>query len=209
MALYWLLFAAYSLGHLAACFFEHERLRWLTKVFIVPLLLLGPVLTQTYNPLLFLGLTLGWIGDILLLFGDKKRLFVIGAFSFVAGHLSYIAATLLLFFEHNSLSRIPPYMYVILLLVGVILFTIAGCKVAKHIGSIAYLGAGYFTILFAALLFSLLEQRYLLTAAFAVFILSDTILSITRFGKKVRRRHFYVMLPYILAQTLICLSFMG
>ena len=46
-----------------------------------------------------------------------------------------------------------------------------------------------------------------LSIGFAVFMISDSILSIARFAHPIKRQHFYIMSTYILAQTLICISY--
>jgi len=210
MVIYWICFGLICAGHLSTCFLELEKARKITKVFIVPTLMVGLLLTRTYYPLLFVGLTLGWIGDVCLIITGKykKVFFVIGGISFLAGHFCYIAATFSIFFASFSLADIPIWIYVILSIAAVIFILLFATKIRKKLGLIAWLGAFYFYILVVALLTSYLTGYYLLPIGFAVFMISDSILSITRFGHPVKREHFYIMSTYILAQTLICISFM-
>ncbi len=207
MAAYWIIFALYCAAHLVACFFEKEPIRKATKIVIIPLLSVSLFLTQTHNPLLFLGLALGWIGDIFMIFDRTKKYFITGTAFFVLGHFFYIAATLQQFFETNRISDIPACLWIIWVLAAIALFLASKLKISKHIGPIAYLGSSYFTVLVAALLLNLAAGRYLTAIAFSVFMLSDAILSVCRFAKEVQREHFYVMSSYIAAQTLICISF--
>ncbi len=206
MTVYWIVFLAFCIGHLAACYLEWEPVRKATKVGVIPLLMLGLRLSGVTPPLLLVGLALGWLGDVFLIYESRSRCFVAGTLFFVLGHFCYIAATMRLFFENNTLADIPPLMWLVFVLLTAALYTIANRKVAKHIGAITYLGASYFVVLTSALLVSLVAGQYLLSAAFVVFLISDTILCVCKFAKPIPRKHFYIMSSYILAQILICIS---
>ena len=207
MVFYWSFFAVFCLGHLSTCYIEKELPRKVSKIFIIPLLMLGLILSKTYNPLLYIGLILGWIGDIFLIFTGKKKFFIVGAISFALGHLSYIFATMILFFKKYSLSSVPFWIYIVLTIVAIVFILLTTFKIKKHMGLLSYLGAFYFYILVVALLTSYLTGKYILSIGFAVFMISDSILSIARFAHPIKRQHFYIMSTYIAAQTLICLSF--
>ncbi len=207
MTAYWIACAVYYVVHLIFCFLEKETARKITKVLIVPFLMAGLLLTRTDQPLVLLGLFLGWLGDIFLIFPQKKRSFLIGTGCFISGHFAYIAATISMLLTGEAALKIPAFLWVILGGTALVLFALAYKKVSRHLGVIAYVGAAYFTVLAGALLLSIAAHQCILTAAFAMFILSDTILSVCRFAKKVKREHFYIMSTYILSQTLICIGF--
>lgn len=207
MIFYWIFFITYCLFHLVTCYLEREFLRKITKVFIIPLLILGLVLTKTFNLWLYIGLTLGWIGDILLLFTGKKRYFLIGGISFLLGHLAYVCSSMALLLDKYSFSEIPIWAYAILAVVAITFLILTTVRIRKHFGVFAYMGAFYFYILITSVITCILTERYLLSIGFAVFMISDSILSIARFAHPIKRQHFYIMSTYILAQTLICLSY--
>ncbi len=207
MTLYWIAFAVFCTIHLVACFLEKDIVRKVTKVFLIPFLAVGVLLTKTFHPLLLIGLFLGWLGDIFLIFTGKKWSFVLGASFFMLGHFSYICATLQLFLKIHTIWDIPILLWICFGYLVFGLFVAAHKTLRSHIGDLAYLGAAYFSVLMGALLLSIAVGNYILTAAFAVFVLSDTVLSVCRFAKTVKRQHFYIMLTYLLAQTLICISF--
>lgn len=206
MTLYWIAFAGFCAIHLTACFLEKEAFRKGTKIFLMPALATGFLLTKANNPMVMLGLFLGWLGDIFLIFTGKRRNFVLGTFFFIMGHFCYIAAALRLFFSRNSFADVPAALWILFGVVITVLFALAQLKISKHLGALAYLGAGYFSILAGGFLLSIAAQAWLLSAAFAIFTVSDITLSICRFAKKVKREHFYIMSTYILAQTLMCIS---
>ncbi len=205
----WLGFGTYCFGHLATCFFERERARKITKVLIVPLLMLVGVFCGLRRELVVLGLAFGWVGDVFLLYPERKQCFVVGAGAFALGHLSYIAATVQTLLRSGGLSEISPVLYMLHGLLGVALFVFAWTKLRKHLGFVAFLGAGYFFVLTGAWLLSMAAGAWLLTLAFGMFLVSDITLTVCRFFKTIPRDNFYIMLTYILAQVLICLAFLG
>lgn len=207
MTLFWIAFTVFALTHLTACYKKWTRTRKITKAGLVPLLMLGVYLSGTNQPLLYLGLALGWLGDIFLMLRGK-RCFILGAVFFALGHFSYIAATLRLFLERGSLQELPLTAALLFLLLIAGVYVLVARKIRNRVGSLAYLGAVYFTVLTAALVMSLIAGNYLLAVAFAVFMVSDTTLSVSKFFLEIRHSNVYVMVTYILAQVLICLSFM-
>ena len=119
MIYYWTIYAVFCIVHLILCFKEKENVRKITKIFIIPMLVLGLVLHQTFNLLLYIGLILGWIGDVCLIFTRKKRYFVIGTISFCLGHISYVIATLALFLQKHSINDIPIFVYILLTIIAI------------------------------------------------------------------------------------------
>lgn len=207
MTFYWVFFAVFSTAHLLACLFDKRKIRIATKIMILPLLAVGLLISKTYDTLLFVGLLFGWIGDILLILPENRSLFVSGALSFSLGHFSYIAAMLIKYFKTNSVTDIPSYFYAIPVAILIALTLTVYIALQKRIGVIAYLGAFYFTVLSTTLVFSIFTHQYVLAVAFTAFIVSDITLSVCQFFKKLKREDFYVMSTYILAQCLICISF--
>lgn len=207
MKIYWVLFGIYCIVHLITCYLEKEMPRKITKVFIIPLLFLGLIISKTFNVLLMVGLVLGWIGDILLLFNKKKRYFVIGGISFMLGHIAYIASTFSILLQKYKISDIPIWLIIILTLIAIAFLILTTVRIRKHFGIFAYMGAFYFYILVVSIITCIITQKYVLSIGFAVFMISDSILSIARFAHPIKRQHFYIMSTYILAQTLICISY--
>ena len=207
MIAYWIVYAIYCIIHLFICFKEKETIRKISKIFIIPMLVGGLILHNTYNTLLYIGLILGWIGDVCLIFTSKKKYFVLGAISFGLGHISYVLATLALFLQRYQFNEIPILVYILLTGIAVLFVILTKKKIRKHFGLISYLGSFYFYILVVAIFTSILTKMYILTLGFAVFIISDSILSICRFHHPIKRQHFFIMSTYIVAQTLISISF--
>lgn len=207
MLAFWIFYSTYCFVHLLFSFLEKEKLRKITKVLIMPLLILGLFLYNVENYLIYLGLFSGWIGDMFLLNNKQKRYFVIGTLCFVFGHIAYILAVIRLYIiNHGVTDQLIHYLFVILI-IAIILLLFAYFKMKKKLGKLAYLGSTYFTIIIGGFVLSFLLQKPLLSLGFGFFIISDILISTFRFSKKVKRSHFYIMITYLLAQTLIALSF--
>ncbi len=207
MAIYWISFIIFSIGHLTACHYGHAPSRNITKALIIPFLMLGLILTDTYEGLLFAGLFFGWLGDVFLLKMNKKGSFAAGIISFALGHFSYIAAALIPFFKNNGFADIPLYIYFIVVCAAVFFLWLARHILPKKLGTVAYLGALYFTVLISAISVSILTGRYLLALAFVIFTVSDSLLAAGICEIKIKNSGVYVMATYITAQALICISF--
>ena len=151
MIFYWTIYAVFCIVHLILCFKEKENVRKITKIFIIPMLVLGLALHKTFNLLLYIGLILGWIGDICLVFTNKKRYFLIGAISFGLGHISYVLATLALFLQRYTIKDIPILVYILLTLIAILFVTLTKLRIRKHFGLISYLGSFYFYIVVIAI----------------------------------------------------------
>lgn len=206
----WLFIAfwMFSIFHLYTCFKEYTTIRMITKVFIVPMLIVIVLVNKAYNTFLIPGLILGWIGDIFLLYPEKKKCFILGTLSFGIGHLFYILATISEYVKFSQIVDIPLFIFIICGLITICLLLISFIKIRKVIGMIAILGACYFSLLVSVIVITFFAKQYLLSLAFLIFIASDIILSIDSFYKPIKRNHFYIMLTYISAQFLVVLCFM-
>lgn len=205
--LYWIIFLVFCIIHLVSCFLENELIRRITKVFILPLLFIGLVINNVYNTFLFVGIILGWIGDILLIYKKKITFFICGTIFFALGHFSYIFLVISDYFKTSNELSVPLYLYILILLELVLLLSISKIVIVKRIGNIAYFGATYFAILLSVFTFCIFTNELVLALAFLIFIISDSTLSIFKFGKSRKREHFYIMTTYILAQFLICVNY--
>ena len=93
MYIFFIIFALVSVVHVTAIFLRKGKLRRISKIFIVPLLLAAYIAGQG-SPLIFpvLALLFGWLGDALLLRINEKAYFRLGLASFLLGHVCYIIA---------------------------------------------------------------------------------------------------------------------
>ena len=204
-----IVYAIVMIVHLLMCYIENEVIRKITKPLLMLILLVTSIIygyrTNHYLPLLYVAISLGLAGDVLLIFDNNRVIFGLGGVTFFFGHIFYIAQMI------NLLSfSIKWYFYLILfvVLIGWCIFITPRLK--KNLSFLALPCSIYsFILLFGVVIgitsfftnFSV--YNVMLICGFLLFIISDTILVISVFYKNRARYHFYLMMPYIVAQALL------
>lgn len=201
------LYILFSLIHLFFCFLEKERYRRLTKGLCLPFLL-GAILCLNLSAyLLAIALFFGWLGDLCLLKKHKVYPFVLGVVCFLINHACYLADMVL---RLPSSNQWGVGLFAIWLLLPLIAYQVLHAVVRER-----YLAFGlsfYASALLVELIaagavayYGLTAFGYLLILGVISFILSDSFLGFTLFRKDRKRRDFYIMLLYLLAQALIAI----
>ncbi|MBR2701140.1 MAG: lysoplasmalogenase [Erysipelotrichaceae bacterium] len=207
------LFGVFSLIHLYDSFFDNSRARKKTKPFLLLFLTLFYLLAaREKNYLLVAALIFSWLGDVLLIpKGDKW--FFRGGIAFGISHLFFIAQ----YIPHISFDRIP---WVAVIPAAIVYFGIsfAIIEIIKPTTPKSMLFPMYLYLLCNSAMnlfsFNQLLQHHNIGAALALigaimFFLSDCALFIVRYGKNpkiVYRKHFTVMLAYLMGEFLIVLG---
>ncbi len=201
------LYAADVTIHLFACASKNRlMLRRVTKCLLMPLLALCYVLfAKTFSPNVLAAILFGFAGDLVLLFRPRHWAFTAGITAFAAGHVFYIISFL------SALPQKPAWYWFMLL--GLISLTSAAVltksfgRVAKKLRPPSFL---YMLLIGAmascAVLFGFSGVSpfcWLAALGGALFVFSDTTLSIDAFHHAVKYRNVVVMSTYIAAQTLI------
>ncbi len=200
-------FIAVSVIHLIAAFFEIEKLRKITKLLLVPLLLAYFIAARgsLFTPVLMAAL-LALLGDFFLLEPQKPIFFTLGLSSFLLGHLCYIFA----FIVFTETFHIPMLIisYIIAIALEVVIM-----KTVKPDKSMIIPAALYTFIILSMSGFALQLMRsnptiwtILIFMGSLLFICSDTLLAFFTFRKMPKRGNFYVMLFYIAAQAFIMIG---
>ena len=200
------LFVVASITHLVFCFFEKELGRKITKCMTTGFLGIALIFAVPFEPLIYIGLFLGCLGDGLLLKKHKVWPFFVGMLSFLAGHILYIA-------ELMKICSPLHWGYFVATGVYLVLFPILFFPFAKKIShqrKLSVVGSVYFGILSLDLIWSLVacfhgHVDFCLLSVFGsiCFLASDAFLTKTLFKKDVRRRDFYIMSTYLLAQAFV------
>jgi len=203
------LFFCDAVLHLIACYRRYPKLRTVTKALLMPLLCALYVFSVREPRLLVVAaLVFGWIGDVFLLFKNGRLFMLLGICAFALGHVFYIGAFLS---EHPSFH--------VLMLIPVALCVVWMMFVLKKLipyapRSLRKPGFLYALLLswtgLSALYLLLLTQKLPYLVAFLgglFFMVSDTILTGQQYRKETKHGNFYVMLTYIIAQSLLVLGF--
>ena len=205
-----MLFFCVSVMHLVACYRRYPKLRSATKVLLIPLLCaLYCSIAQEIRLLVIAALLFGWIGDVFLLLKGKQRFMLLGIVAFAFGHICYIAATLTSYRAPlRAVNLLIPIALCVLWMVFVSLKLLPSAPKSLRMPGFCYALLLSGTCL-SALYQSLSTQKDAFLIAFIgglFFIISDTILTGQEFRRELKHGNFYVMLTYIIAQTLLVIG---
>lgn len=181
----------------------------ITKPFWIPAITgIYLLRTDSPEPLILCALIFGYIGDLLLMKGRKKW-FIAGAFSFLVGHLFYIAAfiidaggpTVFTVYPVSALLMLLPY---IGLAVGFRKY------MGQNINSVFIPAVSYFAVLLLMSYSSLLRAfnvpalSFILTfVGSLLFIISDSLIGIRKLKTKFKGIGTLIVVTYLAAQLLI------
>ncbi|MCX5775013.1 MAG: lysoplasmalogenase [Firmicutes bacterium] len=198
------LLSGVSIVHLIFCFLENELGRRISKVFLMPLLALCLIALRSREVALYLAVFFGWIGDLFLIFKNRSHKFLfMGLIAFFIGHAFFIFEMIL------KLSyRLPFLLDMGALGFGLLFVFGAYFLVGKKMGKLAFPVSAYAYVLLMLLILSLLlvfdrSRGVLIFVSLGAlfFILSDATIAYTYFYKDIKRRDFYIMIPYLLAES--------
>lgn len=201
----------FTLASIIQCYFafvENDKYRKITKPICLAFLSISAILFVPTSPLVYIAALCGLVGDILLL-SQKKIFFVFGTLAFLAGHFLYISQIILLY--NFTLS---PYV-LIFVPVGLLVLAFLLYPLDKKLaGPVTIFGNYYIPFLFVCLTASIILfingklGGLFISIGYVLFIVSDLFLIFSSFVKpNIKRKHFYVMLSYLLAQFFIIFGF--
>lgn len=209
------LFGAISIVNLYFAFTEKDKYRKITKPFCLTFLIIAAILYKPTSPYIYIGAIFGLIGDIFFIWPSKKGFFLYGIIAFLIGHIFYLIQ-IILSLEGNPITNVGYIVSsVIFVIVAVCLFPIAK-KITKNIiiATACSIYGPTLILLFVASIFLACNNAnhipgVMASIGYFFFIVSDSTILYTSFvNKGVKRRHFYIMLTYLLAQLLIVLGFL-
>jgi uncharacterized membrane protein YhhN len=190
---------------------KYIGLRWITKpLLMVFLVSIYVVAVPTLVVFAVIAVLFGWLGDVFLMFDYKNRFFLLGSGAFLLGHVFYIWDYSLTF---GSLMEFPfwrlaLYLPVLLIFLVYAFPRINGKMKGKEKPAVMIYGAVLLLMALTTLLrlptIDVLDPRFLFVWAGALlFVLSDAILSVDRFYKKMQYGKVWIMSTYAIGQFLI------
>ncbi len=203
------LFLVFSVLHLIASFVHVPKYRAMTKPFILIFILLYYLFAaETKNPVLIAALATSWLGDVLLIPKGTKW-FVSGGLSFMISHFCFIVVYILQM-DFSAVKIVPVVcaaLVYIALVATVFKFLAPHIKKKMLCGGMVYylLCNGTMNVFAFMLLVSNPCPATVLAYIGAIcFFASDSLLFYNDFyPKTLWRRHFPVMLTYIIAEFFI------
>lgn len=204
--------AAVSVTHLAACGLGKSRLRYFTKLLLMPLVAaLYCALADRPAPAVLAAMFCGWVGDFFMIYKHKDAFLAAGMAAFGVGHILYVARIGVIaaaahprLFTALAATLVPGA-------VAIVIFAVLRRRIPKQLRlpGLLYglLLASLGSAAFIALRAGAPGGAYLLAGG-CLFLCSDGILSFETFRDgDSNAADVAVMLTYIAAQTLLAIGF--
>jgi uncharacterized membrane protein YhhN len=177
--------------------------RPLAMASIILLAAVRPVaMSESYRLFIVAGLGASLVGDVFMMLRNKK--FTAGLAAFLLAHVLYTAAFLRTMSPRVEVMTVLPLLIYALFMMRTLFPHLGGLKAPVTL-----------YILVITVMTGLAVQRYiniggtpafLACAGAILFVISDTILAINRFAKKIPLAQFYILGTYFTAQLLLALS---
>ena len=203
---------AASVTHLAACGLGKSRLRYFTKLLLMPLVAaLYCALVDRPAPAVLAAMFCGWAGDFFMIYKHRDAFLAAGMASFGLGHILYVARIGVI------AAAAQPRLFTALAgtlvpgAVAIIIFVVLRCRIPKQLrlAGLLYglLLASLGSAAFIALRAGAPGGAYLLAGG-CLSLCSDGILAFETFRDgDSNAADVAVMLTYIAAQTLLAIGF--
>ena len=204
--------AAASVTHLAACGLGKSRLRYFTKLLLMPLVAaLYCALVDRPAPAVLAAMFCGWVGDFFMIYKHKDAFLAAGMAAFGVGHILYVAHIGVIaaaaeprLFTALAATLVPGA-------VAIVIFAVLRRRIPKQLRLPGLLYGLLLASLGSAAVIALRAGApggaYLLAGG-CLFLCSDGILSFETFRDgDSNAADVAVMLTYIAAQTLLAIGF--
>lgn len=204
--------AAASVTHLAACGLGKSRLRYFTKLLLMPLVAaLYCALVDRPAPAVLAAMFCGWVGDFFMIYKHKDAFLAAGMAAFGVGHILYVAHIGVIaaaaeprLFTALAATLVPGA-------IAIVIFAVLRRRIPKQLRlpGLLYglLLASLGSAAFIALRAGAPGGAYLLAGG-CLFLCSDGILSFETFRDgDSNLADVAVMFTYIAAQTLLAIGF--
>jgi uncharacterized membrane protein YhhN len=189
---------------------DYNRGRCYTKPLLMPLLAIYYVSSiAEVNKVIVMALVFGFMGDVFLMWPERKNNFVLGLVAFLIGHFCYA----LLFLQNISFAKnVPVWFYLIIIIYAIGAYAIMK-KLTMYLGNMKIPTYIYMAvILFMS--FASLARIWVVSIGMSIsfllpfsgsllFLCSDSMLGFYTFKGKFKNGNVYIMLTYVLAQVLI------
>lgn len=206
-------FFVFTFFELLFAVLKFEVLRKIVKPFCLSSLIVATAIVLPNHYFIYIGLIFGLIGDVILIRRNKFTLFF-GMLAFLIQHLLIILEIFLTLLPYLGIS-FEWYVYLILavIYVAIIFIFYRLIKRATKSNLLTILGVNYMAtilliigLMIATCVYDLYYAIIILAGA-VLFFISDTLLTIGHYARRIPLYHFFVMLTYLGAQFLVVLGF--
>lgn len=202
------LFCIIFFMHIVFIKIEYKKGCYYTKPLLMPLLASYYILSAAeVNKFIVIALVFGFLGDVFLMWPDRKNNFMVGLGAFLLGHICYI----LLFLQRVSFVKDVPVWFYIIIIIYVSVAAFVMKKLSMYLGDMKVATYIYMAVILL-MSFSSLARILVMDMSIAfllpfigslLFLTSDTMLGFYTFKGKFKNGDIYIMITYVLAQALI------
>ena len=206
-------FALASLANLAGVVLEDKTLIFITKPLLMPLLAVWLAMETRDQPprflkkMVFAALGFAWLGDVLLLWGEKPFFFMLGLAAFLFAHLSYIGGFSSVKNLDSGLLRRQPGWVLLTAIFAIGLLWVLWPGVPEGMR----LPVGIYAAVISAMTLSVVNTKenvankifQTLVVGALLFMASDSLLAVNKFGSKFPAAGLLIMTTYLAGQFLL------
>lgn len=179
-----------------------------TKPLLMPLLAIYYIVSVAeVNKLIVLALVFAFMGDVFLMWSERRKNFLFGLGAFLIGHICYV----LLFLQGNSFVKSVPAWFYLIIIIYITFARVVMKKLTKYLGDMVLPTYIYMVVI---LLMSFISLARIFVMGMSIsfllpfigsllFLCSDSILAFYTFKGIFKNGNIYIMLTYVLAQILI------
>ncbi|MGK0465209.1 lysoplasmalogenase [Clostridium sp.] len=179
-----------------------------TKPLLMPLLAIYYIESvASVNKLIVIALVFAFMGDVFLMWSERKNNFLLGLGAFLIGHICYV----LLFLQGNYfVKNLPAWFYLIIIIYTIYAIAIMK-KLTKYLGDMVIPTCIYMVVILS-MSFTSLARIFVMGMSISfllpfigslLFLCSDSMLAFYTFKGKFKNGNIYIMLSYVVAEVLI------
>ncbi len=208
------LFCIIFIMHIVFIKVENKKGCYYTKPLLMPLVAIYYILSASeVNKFIVIALVFGFIGDVFLMWPQRKNNFMLGLGGFLLGHFCYV----LLFLQRISFAKDVPAWFYLIIVIYVIIATTVMKELTAYLGDMKVPTYVYMAVILL-MSFSSLARIWVMPMSTAfllpfigslLFLCSDTVLGFYTFKGKFKNGDIYIMLTYVLAQVLAQVLIVG
>ncbi|MCJ7689730.1 MAG: lysoplasmalogenase [Clostridiaceae bacterium] len=191
----------------------YARGRIYTKPLLMPLLAIYYISSVAeVNKLIVMALVFAFMGDVFLMWSERKDNFLVGLGAFLIGHICFI----FLFVENISFEKDVPVWFYLIIIIYAIGARAVMKKLTKYLGDMLIPTYIYMVVILSMSFISLARIFVMgISIAFLLpfigsllFLCSDSMLALYTFKGKFKNGNIYIMLTYVLAEVLIVVGYL-
>ncbi len=208
-----LIFSYASIGNLLAWGLNKQKWVIFTKPFLMPVLAIYYVLNcEDASLILIIALLFAFLGDVFLIWPEKKIFFTLGLAGFLIMQALYIFFIVSRQLDFINYSLLQMFSSIVFLFVGALIYF----KLYNHLKEMKIPVLFYILAIITVTFFSFLnmagnfnKSNLIQFLGAILYVISDTVLAFDSFKKPIRLANVWIMATYIIAQLFLFVGYIN